>query len=114
MLDEPARRVKAFSEAIDRVLGYALPDDDQSDLLIEEAAKAVYELTRVPALEPVTSAKPTREPVFDPDESHFAGWSPRDCGDHRTVGPHRAWCFDCGEWCYPHAEMACGGCGGTT
>jgi hypothetical protein len=59
-----------------------------------------------------TRAKLTREPVFDPDASHFAGWSPRDCGDHRTVGARRAWCFDCAEWCYPHAEMACRGCGG--
>ena len=21
--------------------------------------------------------------------------------EHRTVGPHRAWCHDCREWCYP-------------
>ena len=29
-----------------------------------------------------------------------------DCGgEHRTVGPHRAWCLDCGEWCYP--SMIC-------
>ena len=20
---------------------------------------------------------------------------------HRTVGPHRAWCYQDGEWCYP-------------
>lgn len=25
-----------------------------------------------------------------------------DCGgEHRTVGPHRAWCHGCHEWCYP-------------
>ena len=23
--------------------------------------------------------------------------------EHRTVGPHRAWCLTCGEWCYPQA-----------
>lgn len=23
--------------------------------------------------------------------------------EHRTVGPHRAWCYDCREWCYPHS-----------
>lgn len=21
--------------------------------------------------------------------------------EHRTVGPHRAWCYECREWCYP-------------
>lgn len=40
----------------------------------------------------------------------FGGHFPRECGEHRTVGPHRAWCHDCGEWCYPDAEMACKGC----
>ena len=40
----------------------------------------------------------------------FGGYQPRECGEHRTVGPHRAWCHDCGEWCYPDAEMACKGC----
>jgi hypothetical protein len=33
----------------------------------------------------------------------FAGFEARDCGEHRTVGPHRAWCHDCNEWCYPDA-----------
>lgn len=32
---------------------------------------------------------------------NFEGHEPRDCGEHRTVGPHRAWCFSCSEWCYP-------------
>jgi hypothetical protein len=40
----------------------------------------------------------------------FEGHQPRECGEHRTVGPHRAWCFDCGEWCYPDEDMACKGC----
>jgi hypothetical protein len=40
----------------------------------------------------------------------FAGHFPRECGEHRTVGPHRAWCHDCSEWCYPDGEMACKGC----
>ncbi len=35
------------------------------------------------------------------DEGRFLGHEPRECGEHRTVGPHRAWCFDCSEWCYP-------------
>lgn len=28
--------------------------------------------------------------------------------EHRSVGPHRAWCHQCGEWCYP--DFACGCC----
>jgi hypothetical protein len=40
----------------------------------------------------------------------FGGHFPRECGEHRTAGPHRAWCHDCGEWCYPDDEMACKGC----
>jgi len=35
--------------------------------------------------------------------SNFEGHDPRECGEHRTVGPHRAWCYDCGEWCYPNS-----------
>lgn len=34
----------------------------------------------------------------------------RECGEHRTVGPHRAWCFDCTEWCYSRPEAMCKGC----
>lgn len=34
-------------------------------------------------------------------EGNFEGYQPRGCGEHRTVGSHRAWCFDCSEWCYP-------------
>lgn len=30
---------------------------------------------------------------------NFLGFADRDCGEHRTVGEHRAWCFDCHEWC---------------
>lgn len=41
----------------------------------------------------------------------FVGWSPRECGEHRTVGDYRAWCYDCTEWCYSREiEMACKGC----
>lgn len=41
----------------------------------------------------------------------FVGYSPRTCGEHRTVGEHRAWCFDCREWCYSRTpDMACEGC----
>lgn len=38
----------------------------------------------------------------------FHGFEPRECGDHRTVGSYRAWCYDCTEWCYPAAP--CRGC----
>lgn len=48
--------------------------------------------------------------IFDGEDGAFYGWEPRDCGEHRTVGPHRAWCFDCAEWCYPYEGMACEGC----
>lgn len=41
---------------------------------------------------------------------NFEGHQPRECGEHRTVGPHRAWCYDCSMWCYPHLEMACHRC----
>ncbi len=34
-----------------------------------------------------------------------------DCGEHRTVGPHRAWCYACQEWCYP--SSCCTGCADT-
>lgn len=40
----------------------------------------------------------------------FEGHLPRLCGEHRTVGPHRAWCFDCHEWCYPAWWWGCAGC----
>lgn len=38
---------------------------------------------------------------IDEAVANFHGHEPRECGEHRTVGPHRAWCFDCQEWCYP-------------
>jgi hypothetical protein len=40
--------------------------------------------------------------------SNFKGHVGRECGEHRTVGAHRAWCHDCTEWCYP--EIPCRGC----
>lgn len=40
----------------------------------------------------------------------WEGFPERECGEHRTVGPHRAWCYDCHEWCYPATEQACKGC----
>lgn len=41
-------------------------------------------------------------------EPNFEGHQPRECGEHRTVGSHRAWCHDCHEWCYPLS--LCKGC----
>jgi hypothetical protein len=43
-------------------------------------------------------------------EPNFFGHEGRECGEHRTVGSHRAWCFDCAEWCYPMLDAACKGC----
>lgn len=43
-------------------------------------------------------------------EDRFQGHEPRDCGEHRTVGSHRAWCYDCTEWYYPSKDMGCMGC----
>ena len=50
------------------------------------------------------------EPCAD-GSPRFVGWEPRECGEHRTVGDYRAWCYDCTEWCYSSKiEMACKGC----
>jgi hypothetical protein len=45
--------------------------------------------------------------LFDA-EGNFEGFEPRACGEHRTVGPHRAWCFTDRCWCYP--DDLCPGC----
>lgn len=47
--------------------------------------------------------------VRDPSGAFLNHW-PTTCGDHRTVGAHRSWCFTCAEWCYP--SMPCTGCAG--
>lgn len=41
---------------------------------------------------------------------NWEGRTPRRCGEHRTAGSHRAWCHDCGEWCYPREDAMCLGC----
>lgn len=43
---------------------------------------------------------PTAKPEFD-GQGNFVGLDLNMTCEHRTVGPHRAWCFQCGEWCYP-------------
>jgi hypothetical protein len=49
-------------------------------------------------------------PGHDSEPPAFTGHQPRECGEHRTVGPHRAWCFECSEWCYPAIAQGCKGC----
>lgn len=44
------------------------------------------------------------------NDNRFWGYRDRECGEHRTVGAHRAYCFDCSEWCYPRPDGACKGC----
>ena len=39
------------------------------------------------------------------DTPNFEGAHNHD--RHRTVGPHRAWCHNCREWCYPDGWCAC-------
>jgi hypothetical protein len=48
-------------------------------------------------------------PIFD-DKGRFQGHEPNEGCEHRTVGSHRAWCYNCNEWCYPDPEMACVRC----
>lgn len=43
-----------------------------------------------------------------PVPENFEGFADRECGEHRTVGSHRAWCHACSEWCYP--DSPCKGC----
>lgn len=45
--------------------------------------------------------------VFDSGH-RFQGHDPNEGCAHHTVGDHRAWCLDCGEWCYP--TMPCVRC----
>lgn len=48
----------------------------------------------------MTVTPPEALALFD-ENGCFIGHTQRDCGGHRTVGAHRAWCFDCAEWCSP-------------
>lgn len=41
------------------------------------------------------------------DEPNWEG-SPGTLHEHRTVGPHRAWCYADSAWCYP--DDLCQGC----
>lgn len=44
--------------------------------------------------------------------ANFIGYTGRECGEHRTVGEHRAWCFGCTEYCYPGGLAGAGPCKG--
>lgn len=48
------------------------------------------------------------EPHPENGKPLFMGHEPSECGEHRTVGDHRAWCYDDSEWCYPSSP--CRGC----
>jgi hypothetical protein len=63
----------------------------------------------------MSAAKAAPKEMFEESAEHgplFVGYDMRDCGEHRTVGAHRAWCYDCSEWCYPGEDGsdACRGC----
>jgi hypothetical protein len=76
-------------EQVDRITAVVLADPEQGRLdriLAQHAA----------------------EPV--PPPANWEGRQPRRCGEHRTVGAHRAWCHDCNGWCYPHDGGLCRGC----
>lgn len=48
------------------------------------------------------NSTPLYEPrAGEPEKKNFLGYEPRECGEHRSVGAHRAWCYGCTEWCYP-------------
>jgi hypothetical protein len=69
----------------------------------DELAGLVVELDAGPArglVRELAARLPERE------APNFEGHPGRECGEHRTVGPHRAFCFDCSEWCYPSSPCA--------
>ena len=45
------------------------------------------------------------ELMYPVDEPDWEGLP--DTGEHRTVGPHRAWCHADSEWCYPQDLCWC-------
>lgn len=62
--------------------------------------EAVHGLRLCQAHRDIVAMFPVSSPHLD-TEGSFYGFQSRDCGEHRTAGSHRAWCFDCSEWCYP-------------
>lgn len=72
---------------------------DRNAYLVLELVQARRKLAAIKALLP---DRPT--PRLDGD--HFLGFEGGP--EHRTVGPHRAWCYDASEWCSPEAPcVAC-------
>lgn len=74
---------------------------------VEAQTKALYPHLKIvlrlcQAHREIVAMFPVSAPHVD-TEGGFYGFQSRDCGEHRTVGPHRAWCYDCSEWCYPGA-----------
>lgn len=74
--------------------------------MTEEPAPRALQATHSPA--PARGAGPgSGRPPQGDTAPRFDGHDGRQCGEHRTTG-HRAWCFDCSEWCYPN--IPCRGC----
>lgn len=44
--------------------------------------------------------------IYEDGTFNFLGHEPNEGCEHRTVGRHRAWCYDCAEWCYPAIPCA--------
>lgn len=76
------------------------PGPDLSGEQLYGALEAMTEMTQPVGQIPTTGTQPA--PLFE-------GHARRECGEHRTVGAHRAWCHSCGEWCYP-GDDGCKGC----
>jgi hypothetical protein len=97
--DEKSREIVVYNESRpDPQQATHIARHDPARVLAEVAAKrAILELF------PATGA------VFD-EAGNFEGFQGRDCHEHRTAGSHRAWCFDCSEWCYP--DVPCVRCHG--
>lgn len=76
------------------------------------ATDAVMQLVMPPTASDLPDEGPRKVSIAEFDvEGRFYGYTPRECGSHRTVGRHRAWCFDCSEWCYSNGvDRACKGC----
>lgn len=75
----------------------------------QEVAEAAIKHLMAAGWRPLTGPAGTapEAAVYDVRGRYF-GHQPRDCGNHRTFGSHRAWCGDCRKWCYPHSP--CAGC----
>ena len=49
--------------------------------------------------------------MSEPTAETLSNWEGLPGGnEHRTVGPHRAWCHTCASWCYSETTMLCHCC----